>query len=822
MTKVLEEEKILSPYFFVKEEFSGKEQFPLKSTEAVVNISGVIADVKLTQTYKNEGYQTIEAIYVFPASTMAALHAMKMKVGTRTIVAEIRERKQASEEYEEAKISGKTASLLEQQRPNVFQMNVANILPGEEIKVDLQYTELLVPADGVYEFVYPAVVGPRYSNQLEADVQPSDRWVKNPYLPEGELPNNTFDITVNLSTAIPLQEMMSPSHKVNINYEGAACSNVRLAESEKFGGNRDFILKYRLIGGRIDSGVLLYEGEKEKFFLLMTQPPERSKINRILPREYIFIVDVSGSMYGFPMDTAKVLMENLLKDLTPDDTFNILLFSFASGLMADESLPATNENIRDGLALIREQHGSGGTELLPALQRALSLPRKDDGVSRTIVVITDGFVNIEAEAFDLIRQHMGDANLFAFGIGSDVNRHLIEGMARVGMGEPFIIIGEGYVQEKVHKFRRYIQSPVLTKITVEYNGFDAFDAEPSNPPDMFAERPIIVCGKWKGMPSGEITISGLTPDKPYKQTVDLSGIEPLDTNKALRFLWARNKIAMLGDYNSLCERDNYVKEITDLGLAYNLLTPYTSFIAVDFESRKASKDIQTVIQPLPLPEDVSNFSVGCLAGSGMGMIKSVPRFLKKSFCCLDLSDIQPNDHRNVSNEGLDLDVPTFLRKSDISFLNEEEDLSKDIPVFLRKRVSEKRKEGLSPSYEQLERIKQKAEEKVGSGVDITGLDASDKSQIGIIETALRDCLEDIALHVSALIKKKVHLAGEVDIKCIIGNRQSIDRVDILHSSLKNSDMQAYICKRIKKLRFPSLQAYDKVVVSFTLVFSVSG
>lgn len=178
----------LSPYFLVKSDDPSVDQFPIKATSVAVRIAGVIADVKVTQVYKNTGQKPIEAVYVFPASTRAAVYGMRMTIGERTIVAEIRKREEARAVYEQAKQEGKSASLLEQHRPNVFQMNVANILPGDEVKTELQYTEMIAPSEGLYEFVYPTVVGPRYSSQLEASAPPSEKWSRNPTLHQGEKP----------------------------------------------------------------------------------------------------------------------------------------------------------------------------------------------------------------------------------------------------------------------------------------------------------------------------------------------------------------------------------------------------------------------------------------------------------------------------------------------------------------------------------------------------------------------------------------------------------------------------------------------------------
>lgn len=601
--------KTLSPYFWVKSDEPGVEQLPLKSTGADVRIAGVIADVQVTQVYQNTGKQAIEAVYVFPASTRASVYAMKMTIGERTIIAKIQEKEKARQEYEKAKQEGKSASLLEQQRPNVFQMNVANIMPGDVIRVELSYTESLVPTDGVYEFVYPTVVGPRYSNKSEAAAGPAESWVKNPYLHEGETPPYTFDIQARVSAGIPIQEVVCPSHKVQIGYEGPATADIKLDPSEKSGGNRDYILKYRLAGGRIESGLLLYSGEKENFFLLMMQPPAKIPQTMIPAREYIFIVDISGSMHGFPLDISKKLLRSLIGELKPTDTFNVLLFAGSAALLSERSLPASSENITKAIQVIERQVGGGGTELIPALKRALSLPG-DEKRSRTIVIATDGYVDVEKDAFQVIRQNLGRANMFAFGIGTSVNRFLIEGIARAGMGEAFVITGPNDAESKAEKFRKYVQSPVLTKVHTEFSGFQAYDVEPPAIPDVLAERPVILFGKWKGEPKGAIRLTGISGDQPYSAGIDVGTARPSAANAALRYLWARQRIAALSDDIRLSSDDGRIKEITRLGLEYNLLTEYTSFVAIDSQVRNKDGKSTTIQQPLPLPQGVSDLAVG--------------------------------------------------------------------------------------------------------------------------------------------------------------------------------------------------------------------
>ena len=603
------EDRTLSPYFFIKSDDPANDSLPLKSTKAIANISGVIADVTVVQEYKNSGSRPIEAIYIFPASTRAAVYGMKMTIGKRVLEAKLRKRNEARQEYEEARQQGRNASLLEQQRPNVFQMNVANIMPGDKVRVELKYTEVLVPEDRIYEFVYPTVVGPRYSNQPATGAPQSERWVQNPYLHEGESPNYTFDIQVNIAAGLPVRDIYCPSHKVAVSYDGQAAAGVRLNKAEQNSGNRDYILRYRLAGDRTESGLLLYKGENENFFLLMMQPPKKVSAAQIPAREYIFIVDVSGSMHGFPLEISKKLIKDLISNLRTTDRFNLLLFAGGSSVMSEHSLPATSENITAAINLIDRQRGGGGTELLPALKRALDLPRPES-CSRTVVIATDGYVTVEEEVFDLIRKNLGNANMFSFGIGTSVNRHIIEGMARVGMGEPFVITNQEEAADKAEAFRKMISSPVLTQIKVNFDGFDAYDVEPPSVPDMLADRPVIIFGKWRGTPRGRITLKGISGGENYSEAIDPRKVTPSDNNSALRYLWARHKIGILSDYNSLHSDDGRIREVTDLGLKFGLLTAYTSFVATDTEIRNATGSQTTVKQPLPMPHGVSDYAIG--------------------------------------------------------------------------------------------------------------------------------------------------------------------------------------------------------------------
>jgi len=603
------QDRTLSPYFFVEGGDSAADSFPLLSTAVNVAVSGVIADVRVTQTYKNGGKAPINARYVFPASTRAAVHGLSMKLGERLIVAKIKEREKARAEFDAAKKAGKTAALLEEERPNVFSMGVANILPNDQIEVTLDYTELLIPESGTYEFVFPTVVGPRYSNQAAADPKANNRFVESPYLHKGNLGSATFSIQGTVAAGFPISKMGVDTHPVKISWDTPSLARFALDSNQGAANNKDFILHYRLAGDAIQSGLSLYEKNGEKFFLAIVQAPERVKPAEVPAREFVFIVDVSGSMQGFPIDTTKVLLRDLISALRPKDTFNLLFFSGDSKLMAPASLAATRENLDAALRMLEHIDGSGGTELLPALQQALAL-RSDPARSRSFVVITDGYISAEPEVFEHIRNHLGQANVYSFGIGSSVNRFLVEGVARAGLGVPFVVTDPSQAPAAAKKLREYISAPALTRVRVSFEGLDAYAVEPKAVPDVLADRPVVIHGKWRGEAKGGVVLRGISGAGPYEARLLVKDAKSAPENSALPYLWARTRIGTLSDFAGPELSPSKRQEVVALGLKYNLLTPFTSFIAVNEQVRNPGGNATNVVQPLSLPVGVSELAVG--------------------------------------------------------------------------------------------------------------------------------------------------------------------------------------------------------------------
>jgi Ca-activated chloride channel family protein len=598
-------DRTYSPRFYIPNSDTTLDALPLKASSADVSIAGVIADVTIDQVYTNEGTRAIEAKYVFPASTRAAVYYLHMKIGSRLMIADVVEKQEAQQMYDSALANGNTATLLEQMTPNVFQMSVANILPGDTIEIEMRYTELLVPTESVYEFVYPTVVGPRYTGGN------GEEWTEGPYQHEGEDPLYDFNIEVRIHAGMSIAEVNCISDPgVPVIFDSEEEVSVIPDENSNVKGNKDFILQYRLAGNAIKTGLLAWEGEDENFFLAMMQPPQHPEPSDIPPREYIFIMDVSGSMYGYPLSISKAIMIDLLYDLRANDRFNIIFFAGGNYTFRPASVEATEKNISAAIEAVENQTGGGGTELLSALNNALAMSGTED-FSRIFLILTDGYVAVEKEAFDLIRNNLGEANFFAFGIGTSVNRYIIEGMAHVGQGESFIATSQEEGQEKAEWFRTYVDAPVLTNITAEFNDFQAYDVEPLSVPDIFAARPVILYGKYEGALGGSIKINGLSGSSNYSSLLNLSEYQADEDNRSLMYLWARKRIQMLEDYTHLSylEDEDIINEIIELGIHYNLLTAYTSFIVIDSIIRCDTCSAETVNQPLPLPEGVTDLAM---------------------------------------------------------------------------------------------------------------------------------------------------------------------------------------------------------------------
>ena len=771
-----DEDRTLAPYFAQPGGDSPVEALPLKGTSAEVEIAGVIARVRLKQTFENTGTQPIEAVYVFPASTRAAVHGMRMRIGERTIEARIDRRDQARRDYDAAKANGQRASLLEQQRPNVFTTQVANLMPKDRIEVELDYSELLVPEDNVYELVVPTVVGPRYGGGADPK---KDAWISNPYLKAGEKAPYDFNVQVSLRTGLALKDVQSPSHPIDLAWDGQDGARVTL--KEKDGGNRDFVLRYRLAGDRIDAGVLLGSNERERFFTLVLEPPARVTTAHVVPREYVFVLDVSGSMRGFPLDTAKGLMRNLLGALRESDHFNVVLFSGAFAHLSGRSVPATRANIEAGIAFVDSAQGGGGTELMGALQAAYAIPAVGDGVSRSVVLVTDGYVGVEAQAFKFVRENLDSTNLFAFGIGSSVNRGLIEGLARAGSGEPYVVLDPTKAPALAESFRKAIQQPVLTDIRVRFHGFDAYEVAPQKLPDLMANRPLVLFGKYRGGATGEIEVTGAAAGQSFYKRVSVAEAAKRAPSSALQWLWARKWVELLEDQHALTQAKEVEDAITDLGLSYRLLTPFTSFVAIDSEVVNQGGRSMTVKQPLPLPQGVPNTAVGSVQKTASAAAAPAP--------------LESGANFGLGGYGAGRGAGAPVGMAGLGLRREKGDLAEARRV--ERDVAKKDVARVAPGKSKVK-------------------GALDKD---VITRVIRRHQNEVRYCYEVELQKTPSLTGRLTVLFSIDPHGAVSEATVSESTLGNERVNACVLKRMRSWRFPAPQGGGSVSVTWPWTFT---
>lgn len=577
--------EVSSPYLKVLNKDAKIDRMPLLLTTVDAHISGLIVEVKVKQIYKNNGDIPLEAQYVFPGSRQAAVHEVTMKIGDRRLSAEIQEKKQARVTYQKAKSEGKTTTLLEQTDPGLFTMMVANILPDDEIEVELIYTEKLIPENGKYIFTYPAIGIPSVLSNKKVHSR-----VKNDAA-------MGFDMVIKLDSPIAIDDIRSINHKTEIDYMSDYQAQVFLDLDETLNFKEDFIIEYSLLGQQINSGVLAYDDvdNDEGYFLMMMEPPKNIDQQDVVLKEYIFVMDSSGSMEGSPLIMAQEVAKTLLSELKPDELFNVVLFAGGSELMSEYSMSPTPENIQNAIDMIDVSSAGGSTNLLNAIEKVQKIPLTD-GYSRSLLVLTDGVITFTNETFDLIQQNNHKQNVFAIGV-SKYNNDIpaVNRIAQAGNGQEFIVTSEEQLEEVQSGFLNYIRFPLLTDIEVDVLGFQTVDLQPSALPDLFSQRPLFLVGKYDLSNKGSIEIRAKGGQNKYGQIFDLSRTQQNSKNKAIKYLWAKEKVMALGDGYLSKNRESdqaKIKEITNLGLSHHLLTDYTSFVAVDDQvatHKKATK-----------------------------------------------------------------------------------------------------------------------------------------------------------------------------------------------------------------------------------------
>ena len=603
-------------------------ELPLKHTTVSARISGYIARVDVTQTFQNPFKEKIEAVYVFPLPNRAAVDSMKMKIGERTIIAQIKRRAEAKKIYEEAKIKGHVAGLLEQERPNIFTQSVANIEPGKEIEVTISYVEELKYEDGHYQFVFPMVVGPRFIPGKPA-AQPEGGWspdtdrvpdasrITPPVMKPGTRSGHDIDVKVELDAGVPVVNLGSKSHKVAVKETGKSTRTITLDAGDRI-PNKDFILDYTVAGESPEVALLRHGKGGRGFFTLIIQPKAKFEAKEITPKEMIFIVDRSGSMNGFPIETVKAAMKKCLLGMNPDDTFQVIGFSNKAETFAPAPVPNTGENVAGAIAYIEGFSGGGGTHMLKGVQEAFKYP-KDEKRLRIVFMMTDAYIGNEKEILRAVSENCDEARLFSFGVGSSVNRYLIDGMAELGRGLAYYARHDEDTSAIVEKFYEKISKPYLTDIEIDWGGLKVDDIYPRAIPDLFSAQPLVLHGRFTEAGRGKVVIKGKIAGEEWRRELEVEFPKEEKANDVLGTLWARTRIHFLSN-RLICDLDpkEVEKQITDLALDFKLMSQYTSFVAVEEKIVTEGGKPKKVLVPVKMPEGVSYKGVFGEDGRGAG------------------------------------------------------------------------------------------------------------------------------------------------------------------------------------------------------------
>ncbi|TAG75400.1 MAG: VWA domain-containing protein [Oscillatoriales cyanobacterium] len=594
---------------FVKTQNTATEEvFTLKQTEVKAKVAGNISRVEVVQKFENPFPESLEAVYVFPLPDEAAVDDMEIKIGDRIIKADIKRRDEALEIYQKARQQGRTAGLLEQERDNIFTQSLANIKPGEKIEVTIRYTE----------FVFPTVVGPRYISQNTSD---ADR-INSPLLPPGTRSGRDIAVSVEIDAGVAIGDVRSTSHQITTERNGNIV-RVQLANYDKI-PNKDLILRYRVSGENTRATVLSQADQRGGHFATYLIPALNYKTNEIVPKDVVFLMDTSGSQQGEPLAKSKELMRRFIQGLNPKDTFTIIDFANTAQALSATPLANTAQNRQSAINYIDRLQANGGTELLNGIQAVMKFPAAPTERLRSIVLITDGYIGNEKEVLALVQRSIKPGNrLYSFGVGSSVNRFLLNRLAQVGRGTSQVIRQDEPSAEAAEKFFRQINSPVLTNIEISWEGMgEKPEIYPIAPPDLFTSQPLVLFGKKSDRTNGQLRIRGTQAGgKAYEQILPVNfaqsgGRQRESTsaaaivtdfgNPAVAQLWGRSRIKDLMNQMFGGETPSLVEAVTNTALAYRLLSEYTAFVAVSEEVRVEPDGARRRVQvPVELPQGVS-------------------------------------------------------------------------------------------------------------------------------------------------------------------------------------------------------------------------
>lgn len=610
----------------VAERAGGRVDVPLEHTDVRITVDGFLAEATVTQRFRNPYPSKIEAVYLFPLPTGAAVSAMRITSGDRVIEGEIQERQKATRIYEAARARGQIAALLAQERPNLFTQSVANLEPRAAIDVTLHYVQRLDYEAGSYTVVFPMVAGPRYVPAAVAGTGTaagaSDAAAIQPaVLPAGVRSSHDISLAVELDAGVPIADLSSPSHRIAVVRPAGAPARARVAlDPGDTVPNKDFVLRYRVAGDAPAFGALAYRaaGGGDGSFVLVAQPPAQVAPAQVAPREIVFVLDTSSSMRGAPLDKARQLIRAVLAGLGPDDTYQIVRFDDTASALGAAPIASRPRNLALTAEWLAGLDAGGATEMTSGIAAALAVPH-DPLRLRIVAFLTDGYVGNEDDIIRLVAAHGGQARLFAFGVGSAVNRYLLEEVAAAGRGAAQFVRPDEPTAGAVAAFERRIAAPVLTDIAIDWGGLAVTGVTPRAVPDLFAGQPLAVSGHYTRAGRATVTVRGKQAGRDVAFAVPVELPERAPDHPAIATVWARERIAELSRRLVRKADAEIERQIIELSIAYRVLTRFTAFVAVDRSRVTAGGPARRVAVPVELPDAVASITAGATGSFGYGI-----------------------------------------------------------------------------------------------------------------------------------------------------------------------------------------------------------
>lgn len=615
---------------------------PLKHTDVQAEISGYIARVTVKQVFQNPFKDKIEAVYTFPLSENGAVDEMQMKVGARVIKGSIKKREEARQIYDQARANGYVASLLDQERTNIFTQSVANIEPGKEIEITIKYIETLPYEAGKFSFTFPTVVGPRFipgepvgksgggwANDTN-QVPDASRITPN-VVAAGQRAGHDISINVHLNAGMPVSQISSKLHEVQVHNTGNSQADISLTDKATI-PNKDFVLSWNVAEDALKSGYVTYRDPSAKdgagYFTVMLIPPKRITPDKVAPKEMVFVIDCSGSQSGAPLNKAKETMHYILDHMNANDTFQIIAFNSTQSQFADKPQPVSADMKAKARHFIDSLQANGGTWMAPAVEKACAIPA-DGNRLRIVTFMTDGYVGNDYEVMGMIKKLRGKSRWFSFGTGNSVNRTLIDGMAKEGGGEAEYVLLNSSAEEVGKKFYDRISTPVLTDVEVKVDGVTTKEVYPKEVSDVWAEKPLYFKGKYIKGGQGTIVLKGFAAGKPYEQKINVRFPESDTKNRGVASMWARAKVDRLMSEDWFGAQSGQANkeikdEITNVALDHHILTQYTSFVAVDESKVTKGDPAKTVNVEVEMPDGVSREGIFGKGNEGRAVAMARP------------------------------------------------------------------------------------------------------------------------------------------------------------------------------------------------------